>query len=404
MPLLSVCRQYGCKRRASFPQPNPQPIGTRLGIPLIVHCPTSKFRTSAESFPLTCPSTGDPLEFTDFVAFQPDLIDPSLPGQWRYLPWLQPYQQAESFITLGEGWTPLLKGRWCDRNVLWKVDSDMPTGSYKDRGVSVMVNWFRHYGFQTVMDDSSGNAGASLACYAARAELHARIFVPAAAPGPKKSQIAIYGAELVEVEGPRSLVAAAATAALSHDVGYASHALHPAFLLGQMSVAWEIWEQMGYRAPTWLAGPAGNGGLMLGAWRGFELLAKSGLITELPRLIVVQAQGFDPLHKAFEGDYQTVNPMPNPPAPSVADGISIVDPSRGQSLLTAIYQSRGFATSVNDDDILAAQREMAGLGFFVEPTSAAACAALTRHIDIIDEAEDVVVILSGTGLKNPPLV
>ncbi len=340
----------------------------------------------------------------DIPPFEPDCIDSSLPGLWRYLPWLQPYNQAGSFITLGEGWTPLLQGGWGTRNVFWKLDSNMPTGSYKDRGVSVMVNWFRHYGFQTVMDDSSGNAGASLACYAARAELHARIFVPVAAPEPKKSQIAIYGAELVEVEGPRSLAAAAVVAALSHEVGYASHALHPAFLLGQMSVAWEIWEQLGGRAPAWLAGPAGNGGLMLGAWRGFEMLAHTGLIAKLPRLLVVQAQGFDPLHKAFEGDYQRVKPIPSPPTPSVADGISIVDPARGQGLLTAVYQSMGFVTSVNDDDILSAQREMASMGFFVEPTSAATCAALTRHMDVLAEDEDIVVILSGTGLKNPPLV
>ena len=115
----------------------------------------------------------------------------------------------------------------------WKMDADMPTGCYKDRGVSVMVNGFRHHGYRTVMDDSSGNAGVGLACCAARVHLHARIFVPADAPQPKKSQIAIYGAEWVKVEGPRFL-AAAATANQSLDMGYA---LHPAFLLGRMSAA-----------------------------------------------------------------------------------------------------------------------------------------------------------------------
>lgn len=353
---------------------------------------------------MTCPHTGDPLEFTDLPEFRREQIEPDLPGQWRYRTWLRPYNLNDDFISLGEGWTPLLPGSWGERPVLWKLDSSMPTGSYKDRGVSVMVNWFKHYGFETVMDDSSGNAGASLACYAARANLHARIFVPAAAPEPKKSQISIYGAELVEVEGTRALVAAAAAAAMSHEVGYASHALHPAFLLGQMSVALEIWEQLGHRAPQWLAGPAGNGGLMLGAWRGFELLARSGAIDELPRLLVVQARNFDPLHKAFEGDFQMVHPIPSPPSPSVADGISIVDPARGQALLTAVYQSRGFTTSVDDDAILDAQRVMAGKGLFVEPTSAATCAALTNHAEELSEAEEIVVVLSGTGLKNPPLV
>ena len=145
-----------------------------------------------------------------------------------------------------------------------------------------------------------------------------------------------------------------------------------------MSVAWEIWEQLDRRAPAWLIGPAGNGGLLLGAWRGFEMHARAHLIGALPRLLAVQAFSFAPLHKAYERGGQTVTAIPSPPHPSVADGISIIDPARGASLLTAIYQSRGFTTTVTDTDILAAQRQMAARGFFVEPTS------------------------SGTGLKNLP--
>ena len=369
---------------------------------LFVHCPTSDFQTSADSFPLTCPHTGAPVEFTDLQPFDPNRIDPTLPGHWRYRRWLQPFSPQSEFLTLGEGWTPLLPDDWQGREIGWKMDADMPTGSYKDRGVSVMVNWFRHHGYQTVMDDSSGNAGASLACYAARANLHARIFVPADAPQPKKSQIAIYGAELVEVEGPRFLAAAAATANQSPEMGYASHALHPAFLLGQMSVAWEIWEQLGRRAPAWLIGPVGNGGLLLGAWRGFELLARSNLIDALPRLLAVQAFSFAPLHKAYERGGQTVTAIPSPPHPSVADGISIIDPARGASLLTAIYQSRGFTTIVTDAEILSAQRHMAARGFFVEPTSAAASAAVAKHAADFEPDATIVAILSGTGLKNPP--
>ena len=369
---------------------------------MIIQCPTSSFQTSATSFPLTCPYTGAPLEFTDFRKFDSSLIAQSVASHWRYRPWLRELLPADDIITLGEGWTPLLSSTWQDRTIHWKMDSHMPTGSYKDRGVSVMINWFVQHGYHTVMDDSSGNAGASLACYAARAAIHARIFVPLDAPAPKKSQIATYGAELVEVEGPRHQASAAAEAAQSREVGYASHALHPAFLFGQMTVAWEIWEQLGGQAPTWLVAPVGNGGLVLGAWRGFQHLAQSGLIQNLPRLLVVQVAGFDPVYRSFVEDNPIVVPIQGAPDSSAAEGISIINPARGDSVLTAVYQSRGVATVVTNDQILQAQREMALGGIFVEPTSAATSAAITKHMDLFGADDVVVGILSGSGLKNPP--
>ena len=195
-------------------------------------------------------------------------------------------------ITLGEGWTPLLTDTWDGMPVLWKLDTLMPTGSYKDRGVCVMVNWLAGLDVQVVVDDSSGNAGASLACYAARAGMDACIFVPESAPEPKRAQVAVYGADLVEVPGPRKNAALAARAATlnSHDTAYASHAWHPAFLLGQMTCAWEIWEQLGGKAPDWLIAPTGHGGTLLGAWRGFQHLQRAGLIDKLPRLVVGSGQ------------------------------------------------------------------------------------------------------------------
>ncbi len=369
---------------------------------MYVHCPSSGFHTSADSFPLTCPSTGGPLEFTDLTHLSRDLIDETLPGQWRYWPWLSVLLPIEKFITLGEGWTPLLEEEWQGHRVLWKMDSHMPTGSYKDRGVSVMVNWFRHYGFRTVMDDSSGNAGASLACYAARARLQSRIFVPADAPAPKRSQIATYGAELIEVEGPRHLAGAAAAADQDQETGYASHALHPCFLLGQMTVAFEIWEQLDGNVPDWLIGPVGNGGLLLGAWRGFELLVESGLADRLPRLMVVQVANFDPLARAFEADAQSVKPAQRAPSSSVADGISIINPARGDSVLQAVYQSHGTVKVVNDREVLEARAKMASRGIFVENTSATICAAYAGYASDFEPGTTVVGILSGSGLKNAP--
>ncbi len=369
---------------------------------MIIHCPTSSFQTSATSFPLTCPYTGAPLEFTDFRPFETALIDQSIASHWRYWPWLRELLPVDDVITLGEGWTSLLSHTWQGRTIHWKMDSHMPTGSYKDRGVSVMINWFVQHGFHTVMDDSSGNAGASLACYAARADIRARIFVPADAPEPKKSQIATYGAELVEVEGPRHQASAAATMAQSREVGYASHALHPVFLYGQMTVAWEIWEQLDGQVPTWLVAPVGNGGLVLGAWRGFQLLAQSGLIQKLPKLLVVQVAGFDPVYRSFVDDNTSVVPVQSAPEFSAAEGIAIINPARGDSVLAAVYQSGGLATVVSNAQILEAQRDMALGGIFIEPTSAATSAAITKHIDLFDADDVIVGILSGTGLKNPP--
>jgi threonine synthase len=173
------------------------------------------------------------------------------------LPVVAPHRDR---ITLGEGWTPLLPDFWGDLALFWKFDALMPTGSYKDRGVSVMVNWLVGHGAMSVVNDSSGNAGASLACYAARANLDATIFVPESAPAPKKAQVTLYGAELVEVPGPRDAAAKAATAAsrMVKSIKYASHAWHPAFLLGQMTCAWEVWEQLGGNVLGSGAGPAGG--------------------------------------------------------------------------------------------------------------------------------------------------
>ena len=180
---------------------------------MYVHCPSSGFHTSADSFPLTCPSTGGPLEFTDFTHLSRDLIDESLPGQWRYWPWLSALLPIEEFITLGEGWTPLLDEERQGHRVLWKMDSHMPTGSYKDRGVQrdgQLVSASRlphgHGRFERQRRCQSG------LLWPPRARLQSRIFVPADAPAPKRSQIATYGAELIEVEGPRHFAGAAAAA------------------------------------------------------------------------------------------------------------------------------------------------------------------------------------------------
>jgi len=368
---------------------------------VIAYCPTSNFRAPAEFSPLRCPVSGQPLEYSDLPRFDPAVIDSGQPGQWRYRAMMPVVDETAAPITLGEGWTPLLADHWHGLPVCWKLDSLMPTGSYKDRGVSAMVTWFARQGFSVLMDDTSGNAGASLACYAARAGILARIFVPASAPEPKKAQIVIYGAELIEVPGPRSGATEAVEAAQAPDIGYASHAWHPAFLLGQMTVAWEIWEQLQGAAPDWLVGPAGQGGMMLGAWRGFQQLFRAGLIQRLPRLAVVQAEPYTPIVEAVRARQEQVSFRPHT-GTTVADGISVARPVRGNALLRAINHSMGTAIAVTDAELLAAHVELAEQGIFVEPTSAVVGAALDKLRPQIEPGQSVVAIITGNGLKKPP--
>lgn len=372
---------------------------------MIAYCPTSKFRAPAELSPLRCPETSDPVEYTDIPSFDPAAIDENQGGIWRYAAMLPVVAPGRQRITLGEGWTPLIEDTWNGLPVRWKLDALMPTGSYKDRGVSVMVNWLSGLGALTVVDDSSGNAGASLACYAARAGLEACIYVPASAPAPKKAQIATYGAELVEVPGPRDAAAKAAAAAsrMVKSIKYASHAWHPAFLLGQMTTAWEIWEQLGRTVPDWFIAPVGHGGSLLGTWRGFQHLQNSGATTRLPRLIAVQAEPYVPLYEAFHANRDKVEPSPRVERIS-ADGIAISAPVRSAALLAALRRSQGTAVAVSDAAVLRYQERLAQRGLFVEPTSAVVAAAVDEARPLFKEGETIVAVLTGHGLKTPPRV
>lgn len=373
---------------------------------MIAYCPSSKFRCKAEQSPLRCPLTGAPLEFTDMPLFDPASIQPKIAGMWRYEAMLPVIRNGYDRITLGEGWTPLIPDRWAGRSLYWKLDALMPTGSYKDRGICVMVNWLRGLGYEALADDTSGNAGASLACYAGRAGLRAVIFVPATAPAPKKAQIMVYGAELVEVPGTRADATNAVEMATctSREMAYASHAWHPAFLLGQMTVAWEIWEQLGGVVPDWLIAPVGHGGTLLGAWRGFQHLRVSGVTTKLPRLIAVQAEPYTPLYDAFVNGATKIEPTPHVQVIS-ADGIAISYPVRWQALLEAIRFSRGMVLAVNDQEVAEAHGELAGRGIFVEPTSATIAAALKKTQKAVIPHSDLIVgILTGHGLKKIPKI
>ncbi len=198
--------------------------------------------------PWRCPVCGGLFDFDPFPAFDPARVDESQPGIWRYRhtfglpPDLLP-------VSLGEGKTRLAVARVLGRRVYFKCEYENPSGSFKDRGAAVIAGWLKQRGVTEVVEDSSGNAGASLAAYAGKFGLRARIFVPAAASGVKRRQIEAYGADLVPVPGSRADVSEAVRREAERGAVYASHAWLPFNLPGYATTAYEIWEQLGGRCP-----------------------------------------------------------------------------------------------------------------------------------------------------------
>jgi threonine synthase len=306
-------------------------------------------------------------------------------------------------VTLGEGNTPLLALEWQGHPVLFKMESMCPTGSFKDRGASALVTALRGVGVRRVVEDSSGNAGASLAAYAARAGIECEICVPNTITGPKLAQMSFHGAEVIEIKGRREYAALAAWAASAHGALYASHVFNPFFLVGIETLAYELWEQLGRRAPSAVVLPVGNGTLLLGLNQGFERLRKAGVIGHLPRLLAVQAEACPPVYQAFQDGRDTVELAAI--APTVASGIAIGKPIRGAQILSAIRASGGIVLSVSEQEIDDARNELAQRGFYVEDTSAVAVAALAHLPHWTADTSDenlMVVLLTGHGLKIDP--
>jgi threonine synthase len=262
-----------------------------------------------------------------------------------------------------------------------------------------MINFLASQGVTHVADDSSGNAGASVAAYAAGAGMQAEIFIPAYASPVKQAQIAAYGASVHLIPGSRADAKQAALESTLEGVILASHTYHPAFLLGQQSVAWEIWEQLDRRAPDWLIVPVGQGVHLLGIWLGFRRLRAAGQVDRLPRLVAVQAATLAPVCCAFMNRARKVQAA-EPTNPSVAEGLAIANPTRGSRLLQALYESGGVCVAVEESAILAAQHQLARRGLYMEPTSATSVAALEAVFQWASPSETIVVPLTGSGLKT----
>jgi len=310
-------------------------------------------------------------------------------GLWAF----DAFLPVERRVSFGEGFTPLVDAPGWD--AAFKLEYVLPTGSFKDRGATTTLSRAAELGVDRVLEDSSGNAGAATAAYAARAGIDAGIYVPASVKRSKLRAIERAGADVVRVEGSRKAVTDACLEAVEADEGwYASHAWNPHFLAGTATFAHEVAAQLDWTVPDAVVLPLGHGTLFLGAYRGFRALRDAGWTDRLPRLLGAQAAGYAPIATRLHGDADEKN--------DVADGIQIREPVREDEILHAIEETDGDAIAVGPD---ATERELDALhaaGFYTEPTCAVAPAALHayRNRGTLAPDDDVVVPLTGSGLKE----
>jgi threonine synthase len=346
--------------------------------------------------PRWCSDERTPLLVTPGPGLSYDDIDRRTRSLWRYRASL-PVDIADP-ITLGEGCTPLVQQAWDDLRPFFKLEWFNPTGSFKDRGSAVMLSFLRQIGIDAVLEDSSGNGGSSMAGLGAAGGMRIKILAPASTSPAKIAQVRSYGADVQLVDGPRENSEAEAIRQ-SSETFYASHNWQPLFLEGTKSLAYELWEDFGFRAPDNIVTPAGAGSSLLGCAFGFRELMKAGQIAKLPRLFVAQPLNCSPIDASFKSGVDT--PVPREVHKTIAEGTAIKRPMRLREIVGALRESGGGTVALTEEEIIGALRRLGRQGLFVEPTSASAAAALDKlsTAGIIKASESTVVILTGTGLK-----
>lgn len=351
--------------------------------------------------PRWCSDERTPLLVTPGAGISREDIDSRTRSLWRYRAAL-PVEIAKP-ITLGEGCTPLVQQDWGDLQPFFKLEWFNPTGSFKDRGSSVMLSFLRQIGIDAILEDSSGNGGSSMAGLGAAGGMRVKILAPASTSPAKIAQVRAYGATVQLVEGPREESEAEAIRQSSQTF-YASHNWQPFFLEGTKSLAYEIWEDLGFRAPDNVIVPVGAGSSLLGCALGFRELLKAGQIAKLPRLFAAQPQNCSPIDASFKAGVDT--PVAREVTKTIAEGTAIKNPLRLREIIAALRESGGGTVALTEEEIVAALRRLARQGLFAEPTSASAAAALEKlsSAGSIKASETTVVVLTGTGLKAATIV
>lgn len=358
-------------------------------------CSSCKSDYSIDEILWRCPC-GGLLDLVECETIEPEVLPTRPPTLWRYREAL-PLKFDRHIVSLGEGLTPLIPLSVNGLKVLCKMDQLFPSGSYKDRGATLMISKVKELDISHVVEDSSGNAGAAIATYCAAAGIACDIYVPAKASQPKITQLYRLGATVHKIPGDREDTARAVLEAAEQSY-YASHVWNPFFIAGCKTIAFEICEQLSWRVPDALVVPGGNGTLLLGAFWGFSELVKAGIIGRLPRLVAVQAENCSPCATAYAQGLS--QPVAVDKKPTIAEGIAIGEPARGEQMLAAVSQSGGTFVTVGEMEIQSWLSRLHHQGIYLEPTSAAVFAGIAKSAGLFSKDELVTTVITGHGLKS----
>lgn len=315
------------------------------------------------------------------------------PTLWRYREAL-PLESDRNIVSFDEGFTPLVEESFFGKKVFLKQDHLFPSGSYKDRGATVLISKAKELGITKVVEDSSGNAGAAIAAYCAKSSIQCHIYVPEKTSPGKLKQIEHYGASLHKVPGNREQTAQAALKK-AKTTYYASHYWNPYFFHGTKTFLFEVVEQLGWVAPDLLIVPVGNGTILYGAFIGLKELQHAKIIDTLPKIIGVQAENCAPLYHVWKNKGKSTENLTS--KTTIAEGIAIENPRREIDILQAVEETNGDIITVQEKEIIDALHTTLRKGYYVEPTSAVAIAGLKKY----SVGKNTVVLpLTGHGLKK----
>lgn len=333
----------------------------------------------------------------DFTAprFSEELIDKDTWNIFRYRAFMALEDDSWRDVTLGEGMTPIIA---LDNHVLLKMDYFMPTLSFKDRGAAVLIAHCKSIGVDAVLQDSSGNAGNSVAAYCGRAGIGCDIYVRDCTSSKKIDMIKAHGANIHLIEGSRDHCADVCREAVRREGKYyASHVYNPFFYEGTKTYIYEIYEQL-HRIPEYIFIPLGNGTLFLGAVKALEELLSSGIISHMPKIVALQSECCAPFARAVEK--HSVLPAVVVPVETLAEGIAIGIPMRGEEILDYIYKYDVEMTEAPEDGILEARKYLARQGIYCEHTTAANYAAYLHYCELHGQISDCLITMCGAGLKS----
>ena len=314
---------------------------------------------------------------------------------FRYHKFIALEDESWKSITMGEGMTPIVK---YNDDVLLKMDYYMPTLSFKDRGAAVLIAHCKAIGVKKVVQDSSGNAGNSVAAYAGKAGIECEIFVPEGTSPKKIDMIRAHGSKCTVVPGTRDHCAdVCRSKVFSEGVYYANHVYNPFFYQGTKTYIYETFEQLG-RIPANIVIPTGNGTLYLGAIFALEELLESGAIDKFPQIIALQSEKCDPVLVAAEQGLDT--PAEVKVEPTIAEGIAIGKPMRGEEMLALAKKHNIRFVHAPEDKIMECRAELAAKGIYCEHTTAANLAAYYEYCRIYGKTSDCLITMCGAGLKS----